>query len=113
MSFVKIFGISANFINTAANKNFIDALSYEIERKLASLDEMERLPYDKTDIIQLIGLIEMNKIKFLNGDLSGERFFKDVDNALGLFEREHPGFDYLKDPALNVYFSCRNTSRGQ
>jgi hypothetical protein len=55
----------------------------------------------------------MNKIKFLNGDISGDRFYNDVDNALGLFEREHPGFDYLKDPALNVYFSCRNTSRGQ
>jgi hypothetical protein len=45
------------------------------------------------------------QIKFLNGDISGDRFYNDVDNALGLFEREHPGVDYLKDPALNVYFS--------
>jgi hypothetical protein len=105
MSFVKIFGISANFIKTAEDKNFIHALSNEIERKLAILGEMEGLPYDKTNIIQLIGLIEMNKIKFLNGDISGERFYNDVDNALSLFEREHPGFDYLKDPALNAYFS--------
>jgi hypothetical protein len=108
MIFVKIFGISTNFIKNAEHKDFIHVLSNEIERKLASLDEMEGLPYDKTNIIQLIGLIEMNKIKFLNGDISGDRFYNDVDNALGLFEREHPGFDYLKDPALNVYFSVNS-----
>lgn len=105
MSFVRIFGISPNFIKNAENKNFIHTLSHEIEHKLASLDEIKGLPYDRADIIRLIGSIEVNKIKFLNGDITGEQFYNDVDNALGLFEREHPGFDYLKDPALNAYFS--------
>jgi len=103
MSFVKIFDIDVNFLKTAANEDGMDALSHEIERKLAGLD-VKGLPYDKPDILRLINSIEKDKIRFVQGDISARRLYVDVDYSLSLFKIKHPEFDYLKDPALNVYF---------
>ena len=61
MSFVKILDISVNIQKTAANKDFMDELSHEIEKKLANLDDTEGLPYGKADIVQLISSIEKDK----------------------------------------------------
>jgi hypothetical protein len=66
---------------------------------------MDRLPYKKSDIVRLISSIETDKVKFLLGDISAKRLYCDVDYALSLFKIKHPGFDYMKDPALNAYFS--------
>jgi len=44
-------------------------------------------------------------MKCLKGDISAKRLYRDVDYALSLFRIKHPGFDYMKDPALNAYFS--------
>ncbi len=65
---------------------------------------MEGLPYDKYDMIRLIGSIEIDKMKCLKGEISAKRLYCDVDYALSLFKIKHPGFDYLKDPAMNAYF---------
>lgn len=105
MSFVKILDVNVNFLRTAAKKDFMDELRHEIERKLASLDDMKGFPYDKPDIIQLIKAIETDKVKFLQGDISAKRLYRDVDYTLGLFKIKHPGFDYMNDPAIDAYFS--------
>lgn len=105
MSLIKILDINAHFIKKSASDDFVSELSHEIEEKLASLDEMKGLPYDKPDIVQLIGTIETYKMKCLKGEISAKRLYCDVDYALSLFKIKHPGFDYLKDPALTAYFS--------
>jgi hypothetical protein len=105
MSLIKILDINAYFIRKSSSDDFVSKLSHEIEEKLTSLDDMEGLPYDKPDIVQLIGTIETYKMKCLKGDISAKRLYCDVDYALSLFKIKHPGFDYMKDPGLNAYFS--------
>ncbi len=105
MSFVKILDIDVDFLRRAANKDFMDQLLHEVERKLAGLDEMKGLPYGKPDIIELIKSIETNKVKFLRGDISARRLYCDIDYSLSLFKIRHPRFDYMNDPAINAYFS--------
>jgi hypothetical protein len=105
MSLIKILDINAHFIKKSSSDEFVSELSHEIEEKLASLDDMEGLPYDKPDIVQLIGTIETYKMKCLKGEVSAKRLYCDVDYALSLFRIKHPGFDYMKDPGLNAYFS--------
>jgi hypothetical protein len=41
----------------------------------------------------------------LKGEISAKRLYRDVDFSLSRFKIKHPEFDYLKDPALSVYFS--------
>ena len=89
----------------ASSDDFADHLSHEIDEKLAGLDEMERLPYDKRDIVQLIRTIETSKMKCLRGDITAKQLYRDADYSLSLFKIKHPGVDYLNDPALNAYFS--------
>jgi hypothetical protein len=105
MSFVKILDVNVNFLRTAAKKDFVDELRHEIEKKLASLDDMKGFPYDKSDIIQLIKAIETDKVKFLQGDISAKRLYCDVEYSLSLFKIKHPGFDYMNDPAIDIYYS--------
>jgi len=105
MSLVKILDINVNLLKKATIKTTNDDLSHDIEGKLAELRDMDRLPYDKSDIVRLISSIEMDKVKFLLGDISAKRLYCDVDYALSLFKIKHPGFDYMNDPALNAYFS--------
>jgi hypothetical protein len=105
MAYVKILDVNVNFLRIAAKKDFMGELCHEIERKLADLDDMKEFPYDKPDIIQLIKAIETDKVKFVRGEISVKRLYSDVDYTLSLFKIKHPGFDYLKDLALNAYFS--------
>ncbi len=104
MSLLKILDVNVHLIRKANGGNFANELSHEIEEKLASLDDMEGLPYSKSDIMQLISSIEIEKMKCLRGEISAKRLYRDVDYALSLFKIKHPEFDYLKDPALNAYF---------
>jgi hypothetical protein len=83
----------------------VSELSHEVEAKLARLDDIGGLPYEKSNMIQLIRSIEEDKMKCLKGETNAKRLYRDVDYALSLFKIKHPGFDYLKDPALNAYFS--------
>lgn len=105
MSFVKIIDIDVDFLRKASNKDFMDELLHGVEGKLANLDEMKEVHYDKPDIIQLIKSIETNKVKFLRGDISAKRLYCDIDFSLSLFKIKHPGFDYMNDPAIDAYFS--------
>jgi len=105
MSYLKILDINDNFLRSAASDDFMDVLVHEIEIKLAGLEDMEKLPYDKPDIIGLINSIEKGKIRFLQGEISAKRLYRNVNDSLSQFTIKHPGFDYLKDPAMNVYFS--------
>ena len=105
MSLVKILNINVNLLKKATAKTSNDDLQHEIQGKLAELHDMDRLPYKKSDIVQLISSIETDKVKFLLGAISAKRLYCDVDYALSLFKIKHPGFDYMKDPALNTYFS--------
>lgn len=105
MSLVKILDIKVDLIRKASSDDFMSNVNHEIEEILAGLIDMKTLPYNKADIVQLIGSIETYKMKCLNGDISAKRLYRDVDYALSLFKIKHPGFDYIKDPALNAYFS--------
>ena len=68
MSLIKILDINVDFIRKSASDDFVSEMSHEIEEKLASLGDMEILPYEKTDIVQLIGSIETYKMKCLKGE---------------------------------------------
>ena len=105
MSLIKILDINVNFIRKSASDNFVSELSHEVEAKLARLDDIVGLPYEKSNMIQLIRSIEEDKMKCLKGETNAKRLYRDVDYALSLFKIKHPGFDYLQDPALNAYFS--------
>jgi len=102
---VKILDINVNLLKKAPTKTSNDDLNHEIQGKLSELHDMDRLPYKKSDIVQLISSIETDKVKFLLGDISAKRLYCDVEYALSLFKIKHPGFDYMKDSALNAYFS--------
>ncbi len=104
MSLLKILDVNVHVIRKVNRGNFVNELNREIEENLASLDNMEGLPYDKYEMIRLIGSIEIDKMKCLKGEISAKRLYRDVDYALSLFKIKHPKFDYLKDPALNAYF---------
>ena len=104
MSLLKILDINVHFIRKANIDDFVNELGHEIEEKLASLDDMEGLPYSKPDMTQLINSIELDKMKCLKGEINAKRLYRDVDYALNLFKIKYPKFDYLKDPAFNAYF---------
>jgi hypothetical protein len=53
-SYVKILDINVDLLRAAANKDFMDELLHEVERKLTNLDDMKGVHYDKPGIIQLI-----------------------------------------------------------
>lgn len=105
MSLLKILDINVNLLKKATTKTSNDDWNHEIQGKLSELHDMDRLPYKKSDIVQLISSIETDKVKFLLGDISAKRLYCDVNYALSLFKIKHPEFDYMKDPALNAYFS--------
>ena len=105
MSLIKILDINVDFIRKSASDNFVSELSHEVEAKLARLDDIGGLPYEKSNMIQLIRSIEVDKMKCLKKEINAKRLYRDVDYALSLFKIKHPGFDYLKDPALSAYFS--------
>ena len=105
MSFLKILDINVNFLRAAANEDFMDELSHEIESKACHLDDVEGLPYDKRDIIQLISSIETDKVRFLKGEISAKRLYREVDHTLSRFKIKHPEFDHLNDSVVNTYYS--------
>ena len=105
MSFVKILEINTHFLSIAASNDFVNELNQLIEGKLHILDDIKGLPYSKPDIVQLISSIEKDKIRFLRAGLSAKQLYTDVASKLSKFKVQHPRFDYLNDPALNIYFS--------
>jgi hypothetical protein len=105
MSIVKILDIKDHFLKIAASNDVMDELRQEIERKFDDLDDTERMPYDKSDIIQLISFIEKTKIRFLQGHIRAQQLYKEVDFKLRMFKRQYPEFDYLNDSVLNAYFA--------
>jgi hypothetical protein len=102
---VKILDINGNIMKTAANMDFMIELSHEIERKLAKLDDTEGSPYGKHDIVQLISLIEKNKVLFLRADINARQLHAEVASQLSQFKIQHPRFDYMNDSGLNAYYS--------
>ena len=56
-------------------------------------------------MIKLINSMETDRMKCLKGEISAKRLYRDVSDRLNRFKVKHPGFDYLKDPALKTYFS--------
>jgi len=105
MSMLKILNINAYFIRQSAHEDFASELNNEIEEKRSTLNNMEKLPYDKSDMAKLINSMENCKMKCLKGEISAKRLYRDVDYARSLFRIKHPGFDYMKDPALNAYYA--------
>jgi hypothetical protein len=105
MSMLNILNINPHFIKQSAHEDFASEMNHKVEEKLSLLTDMKNLPYDRSDMIQLIRSIEEDKMKCLKGETNAKRLYRDVDYALSLFKIKHPGFDYLQDPALNAYFS--------
>ncbi len=105
MSFAKILDMNHRFLKIASDKVLVDELCHEIERKLHDLDDTKGMPYGKPDIVQLIGSIEKAKIKCLHGHMSAKQLYQEVNHKLSLFKSKHPGFDYMKDSAIDAYYS--------
>jgi hypothetical protein len=105
MSFVRILNINVNFLRNAANKDFVNEFRHEIERKLAKLDDIEGLPYGKSEIVELINSLEKEKIRFLRADISARQLYAEVASKLSQFKIQHPRFNYLTDSGLNAYYS--------
>jgi len=105
MLLMKILDIDSSFLKVASYEAFMDELEKHIEGKLASLDGMFGLPYDKHDIEQLIHSVETQKMKCLKGEISAKRLYREIDHALSLFKTKHPTFDFQKDPVIVAYYS--------
>jgi len=105
MLLMKILDIDSRFLKIASHEAFMDELDKHIEGKLASLDDMLGLPYDKHHIEQLIHSVEMQKMKCLKGEISAKRLYRNIDHALSLFKTNHPSFDFQKDPVIVAYYS--------
>jgi hypothetical protein len=105
MSLVKILNFGTNAVKRYASEEFAKDLNRKIEERLFDLPGVERLPYEKPDVIRLIGAIETYKRKCLKGEINANRLYRDVDYELSLFKIKHPGFDYMTDPVLDFYFS--------
>jgi hypothetical protein len=103
MSYVKFLNVKDHFLRKAAKKDSMNDLKHEIEAKLQNLDT-EGLAYGRPDMIQLIISIEKYKLRFLQGDMSAKQLYDKVASKLDRFKRQYPGFDFLNDPAMNVYF---------
>jgi hypothetical protein len=85
--------------------DFSKDITHEIEEKLGEFLDTEGLPYGKSDMIQLISSIEKFKIRFLWGDISAKQLYCEVSSKLNLFKIQYPRFNFLNDPALNIYYS--------
>jgi len=105
MLLMKILDIDSSFLKVASYEAFMDELEKHIEGKLARLDGMFGLPYDKHDIEQLIHSVETQKMKCLKGEISAKRLYREIDHALSLFKTKHPTFDFQKDPVIVAYYS--------
>jgi hypothetical protein len=105
MSFTKILGMNDRFLKIASDKNLMADLSREIERKLSDLDGAEGLPYGKPEIVKLIDSIENAKMKCLHGHMSAKQLYREIEHKLSLFKIKHPGFDYMKDSAIDAFYS--------
>jgi hypothetical protein len=86
-------------------EEFSKDITHEIEEKLGEFLDTEELPYGKSDMIQLISSIEKFKIRFLCGDISAKQLYSEVSTKLNLFKIQYPGFNFLNDPVLNIYYS--------
>jgi hypothetical protein len=73
----KILDFNVHFIRKANSDNFANELSHDIEAKLVSLDDMEGLPYEKPDMMQLISSLEVYKMRCLKGEISAKRLYRD------------------------------------
>ena len=104
MSYVNILDVNDHFLRNAANEDFVNDLKHEIKAKLAHVDT-EGLAYGKPDVIQLIITIEKYKLRFLHGEISATQLYSEVAAKLDRFKVEHPGFNFLKDSAVNAYYS--------
>ena len=104
MSLVRILDIDAGFLR-AVESGSATELSRNIESKLSGLDEQERLPYEKTELVELIKTIETRKMSCLRGDISAKQLYGSVTCALNQFKMRRPGFDYMKDTGIKAYYS--------
>jgi hypothetical protein len=97
--------IKITSLQAMQSEDLLKDITHEIEEKLGAFLDTEGLPYSKLDMIQLISSIEKYKIRFSWGDISAKQLYSEVSSKLNLFKIQYPGFNFLNDPALNIYYS--------
>lgn len=105
MSLVKILDIDVHFLKAAASREFMDDLGRNIQARLDGCGEPAQDAYGKPEMAQMIHAVETAKYRFLRGQITAKQLYREVVESLDQFKAQHPGFDHLRDPLLNAYYS--------
>jgi len=105
MSLVKILDIDVQFLKAAAGDQFMNEVSLKIRTALEGCGEHAGRACPAHEMEQLLVSIEAAKYRFLRQQITAKQLYREVVESLDQFKAQHPGFDHLRDPLLNAYYS--------
>jgi hypothetical protein len=104
MSIEPVFIIRDEILNVIDSEDLRAELNREIAKIIAPVDDGKIAVSLKREIIELIGSIEMIKIRFLRGEVRAKDFHREIDFSLQQFRMRYQNFNYQDDPIFNAYF---------
>jgi hypothetical protein len=105
MSLVKILDIDVHFLKAAAGDQFMNEVSRKIRSALEGCGEPAGRACPTHEMEQLLVTIEAAKYRFLRQQITARQLYREVVESLDQFKAQYPGFDHLRDPLLNAYYS--------
>jgi hypothetical protein len=104
MSIEPVFIIRDEILNVIGSEDLRAELNREIAKIIAPVDDGRIAVSLKREIIELIGSIEMIKIRFLRGEVRAKDLHREIDFSLQQFRMRYQNFNYQDDPIFNAYF---------
>lgn len=104
MSIEPVFIIRDEILNVIDSEDLRAELNREIAKIIAPVDDGKIAVSLKREIIELIGSIEMIKIRFLRGEVRAKDLHREIDFSLHQFRMRYQNFNYQEDPIFNAYF---------
>jgi hypothetical protein len=104
MSNEQVFIIRDEILNVIGSEDLRAELNREIAQIIAPVDDGKIAVSLKREIIELIGSIEMIKIRFLRGEVRAKDLHREIDFSLQQFRMRYQNFNYQDDPIFNAYF---------
>jgi hypothetical protein len=104
MSIEPVFIIRNEILNVIGSEDLRAELNREIAKIIAPVDDGKIAVSLKREIIELIGSIEMIKIRFLRGEVRAKDLHREIDFSLQQFRMRYQNFNYQDDPIFNAYF---------
>jgi len=104
MTFEQLFYIGDEILKVIGSEDPREDLNREVARIVAPFDDGKTAISLKREIIELIGSVEMIKIRFLRGEVRAKDLHREVHLSLHQFQLRYRGFNYLDHPIINAYF---------